>query len=100
MEIKTTFTTKDGYVFEDEMEARKHEEHILKIEEDQKKVTKLSNGKLLTRNDIIEYFNLQECKNCTMRAECDALYSHVRMKSTDTFVLCDVIKMKYHDYSF
>lgn len=96
MEIKTTYTTKDGWIFDNEIEAREHEEKLIRIEENRKRVTKLSSGIELTHDDIIEYFSKQSCKGCPMRAECDMLYDQVRMKSTDTFVLCDVIKMKYY----
>lgn len=86
MKTKKTYITEDGYTFDNEAAARLHEE-----EWKAKQLAKTNKINGLTREDIINFFS-HGCGVCPFREECDNMYNRVRCSTTDTFVLCDVIK--------
>lgn len=80
------YRTADGKVFDTEEAAKKHE-----IEMTANVAIKLSNGKVLGKDDIEEFFRLSKCENCPFMVACKNMKDEIRKHTTDTFTLCDVI---------
>lgn len=92
---KIVYIADDGCEFENETEALDHENEVKKIKTRKEKIITLNNGKEISRDEVIEYFDTltkNPCKFCSFFDECVKLREHMRNYTSDTFVLCDVIK--------
>lgn len=76
----------DGKVFNTEEEAKKHE-----MELTANVTIKLSNGKVLGKDDIEEFFRQSKCEHCPFMVECKNMKDEIRKHTTATFTLCDII---------
>lgn len=85
MQEKIYYITEDGYKFENAIDAQEHESKITK----EKRIVKLDNGKELTHDDIVEFFNKLRCNECPFNKECEKLF-HTFLSDT----ICATLKGK------
>lgn len=93
MEERKYYITVDGKKFENAIEAMEHEDKITKEKMNRNRIIKLDNGKKLSHDEIVEFFNKSACSKCPFCKECDALYRRYK-----TVTICNAINDKILDY--
>lgn len=93
MKEKTLYVTEDGMEFENVLEAQEHEDKITKEKMNRNRIIKLDNGKKLSHDEIVEFFNKSACSECPFCKECDVLYQRYK-----TVTICNAINDKILDY--
>lgn len=86
-ETVNKYRTADGKVFNTEEDAKKHEKEL----KSPNTSIHLSNGKVLYKDDIKEFFRLNKCEDCTFIVECHNMRDEIRKHTTAIFTLCNII---------
>ena len=88
---KETYIAFDGTEFDTKDECQNYELEQEKIEGNEERVFYLESGKTLMKHEIKEFFRKTSCGKCPFTRECRAMEQRIRMSTTNTFNLCDVM---------